>query len=129
MKLSILLPTHVFLEVEVTKIVAEGEDGAFGLLERHIDFVSYLTPGILTYQDTSGTEMHVAVDRGTLVKKGSNVTLSVRRAVQDPNLETLTETVQTEFERISDREKKMRGAAAQIEAGFVRKFLDIQGNV
>ncbi len=49
MRLRVLLPTQVLLDREVNKLTAEAEDGAFGMLPRHIDFVTMLVPGILTY--------------------------------------------------------------------------------
>ena len=54
MRLRVLLPTEVLLEEEVTKVVAEAENGSFGLLPRHIDFVAALAPGILSFESTEG---------------------------------------------------------------------------
>ena len=45
MRLKVLLPTKVLIDEEVTKVVAEAENGSFCILPRHIDFVSALVPG------------------------------------------------------------------------------------
>jgi len=124
--LKILLPDKVLTDAEVSKVSAEAPNGAFTLLPRHIDFVSALSPGILSYTDTAGEEIYLAVDEGTLVKKGAEVLVSTRRAVEGPALEELHETVDREFKVLDDREKRVRSAAAKIEAGFVRRFLEIQ---
>jgi len=124
--LKILLPDKVLTDAEVSKVSAEAPNGAFTLLPRHIDFVSALSPGILSYTDTAGEEIYLAVDEGTLVKKGAEVLVSTRRAVKGPALEELHETVDREFKVLDDREKRVRSAAAKIEAGFVRRFLEIQ---
>ena len=126
MILKILLPTDIFLDTEVKKVKAESLDGFFCLLPRHRDFVSALTSGILTYTEKNGDERHVAVMEGTLVKKDDEVLVSTRRAVKGESLETLNETVKNDFRRLEDKEKKMRSAAAQIEAGFIRRFLEFQ---
>ena len=54
MRLKVLLPTKILIDEEVTKVVAEAEDGSFCILPRHIDFVSALVPGIFSF--TSGED-------------------------------------------------------------------------
>ena len=50
MKLKVWVPTEVFCDEEVTKIKAEAENGWFCILPRHIDFVTSLVPGILSFE-------------------------------------------------------------------------------
>jgi F-type H+-transporting ATPase subunit epsilon len=125
-KLKILLPTHIFLETEARKVNAEGLDGFFCLLPRHRDFVTALATGILSYVEKNGEERHLAVMEGTLVKKDDEVLVATRRATGGENLETLHDTVENEFKKLEEKEKKMRTAAARIEAGFIRRFLEFQ---
>ena len=81
MRLKVLVPDAIVLDAEVHSLVAEGEDGHFGLKHRHIDFVSALSPGLLYYQREGDAEgEYLAVDRGILVKQGETVTISVRNA-------------------------------------------------
>jgi F-type H+-transporting ATPase subunit epsilon len=127
MNLKILLPSKILIDQQVDKINAEAPNGSFCLLPKHIDFVTALSPGIFSYIDSAGEEVYLAVDEGTLVKKGTEVFVSVKRAVRGSNLEKLHETVEQEFKLLDDREKMVRSAAAKIEAGFVRRFLEIQG--
>lgn len=126
MKLKILLPTKVFLEEEVAKITAEAMNGSFCLLPRHIDFVAALEPGLLSFATEEGKEIFVAVDEGILVKCGKDVLVSTKNAVEGPELGELKQTVEKEFKGLDDREKKARTAMAKIEAGFVRRFLELQ---
>ena len=62
MKLKILIPTKVLIDREVTKVIAEAENGHFCLLPHHIDFVAALVPGILSFTRATGEEIFVAVD-------------------------------------------------------------------
>jgi F-type H+-transporting ATPase subunit epsilon len=126
MKLKILLPTEVFLEEDVTRVVAEAENGSFCLLPRHIDFVAALPPGLLSYETRDGKEVFMAVDEGVLVKEEDQVFVSTRDAVQRPDLGMLERTVKEKFMVLDDREKTARSAMAKIEASFVRRFLEIQ---
>lgn len=125
MRLRVLLPTQVLLDREVNKLTAEAEDGAFGMLPRHIDFVTMLAPGILAYTLSEGPEEFMAIDEGVLVKCGPDVSISTRRAVRSPQLDTLREAVREEFRAQDDREKATKSALAKLQADFVRRFLDM----
>jgi F-type H+-transporting ATPase subunit epsilon len=126
MRLRVLLPTHVFLEKEVSKVVAEAENGSFGLLPRHIDYVTSLVPGILSFQTEEDKEEFLAVDGGVLVKRGYDVFVSTRNAVHSTDLEALRQTVRDQFEMLDEREKRARSALARMEASFVERFMEIQ---
>lgn len=128
MKLKVLLPAEVLIEEDVTKVVAEAHNGFFCLLPRHVDFVAALDPGILSYETGSGHEVFLAVDEGILIKCGQEVLVSTRNAVRGPDLGQLRLTVVEKFETLDEREKSARSAMTRIEAGFVRRFLEIQGH-
>jgi F-type H+-transporting ATPase subunit epsilon len=128
MKLKVMLPTHVFLDIRVQKITAEGMNGSFGLFPRHVDFVSALASGIVSFHDENGQEHHMAVMEGVLVKKGDTVFISTRRAVKEKDLASLKNTVEKEFLEQNQKEKNMRMSATRIEAGFIRRFLEFQEN-
>jgi F-type H+-transporting ATPase subunit epsilon len=123
--LKILLPSEVLIDQEVIKIVAEGQNGSFGLLPRHACFVSALIPGILYFKTDEENEEYIAVDQGILVKYGDRVLVSVRNAVRGPRLSQLKQTIQEHFQVLGEKEKRARSAAAKIEAGIIRRFLEI----
>jgi F-type H+-transporting ATPase subunit epsilon len=126
MHLTILLPTEILLDQEVTKVTAEAANGSFCLLPRHIDFVAALVPGLLLFETPAGEEEFVAVDEGVLVKRGPQVWVSTRHAVRGPELGTLRQTVATRFQTLDERERRARSALARLEADFVRRFLEFQ---
>ena len=128
MKLKVLLPAEVFLEEEVTKVIAESHNGFFCLLPKHVDFVAAIVPGILSFEIGRGREVFLAVDEGILIKCGQEVLISTRNAVQGPDLGQLKRTVEERYQVLDDREKMARSAMTKIEAGFVRRFLEIQGH-
>ena len=126
MKLKVLLPTEVLVDTEVVKVTAEAGNGAFCLLPRHVDFATALVPGILCFDKGTGNEVFVAVDGGILVKCGPEVLVSTRNAVTGADLGQLRRTVEEKFQVLDERERTARSAIAKIEAGFVRRFLEIQ---
>ncbi len=123
MSLEVLLPFEVFLEkAGVSRIVAEGAGGSFGLLPHRRDCVAALAPGILTYQVEEDAEVYLALDEGVLVKIGSKVFVSVRRARGGVDLGHLRQSVQTEFLRLDEREKSMRQVMAKLDAGLLQRM-------
>jgi len=125
MHLKIMLPAEIFLAEEVTRIVAEAENGLFCLLPQHVDFTATLVPGIFSYS-AGGKEEYLAIDTGTLVKHGSEVLVSTRNAVRGTELGTLKSVVIKQFEEIDEREKKARSAAAKLEVDLLRRFMELR---
>jgi F-type H+-transporting ATPase subunit epsilon len=127
MKLRVLVPDDIIFDDEVQSVVAEGKDGHFGLKPRHIDFVSALVPGILAFvRRPDAEEEYLAVDRGILIKQGETVTVSVRKAVGGVGLEELVKTVSARFLEQDERERSVRSAVARLEAGFLRRVMDLK---
>lgn len=125
MKIEILIPSRILAEDEASSVVAEGHEGAFGILERHIDYASPLVPGILTFRRSADdTERIFAVDAGTLVKVGSEVLVSVRDAMEGDDLTTLRSTVERQFRQLDEREREARSALATLETRFIRRFIE-----
>jgi F-type H+-transporting ATPase subunit epsilon len=127
MKLKVLLPTEILVDEAVRKITAEAANGSFCLLPRHIDFVTALVPGLLSFEtQKDGQEVFVAVAEGVLVKSGEEVLVSVRNAARGGGLGEMRRLVEEKFMVLDDKEKAARTAMARIEAGFVRRFLEVQ---
>ncbi len=125
MNLKVLIPTVVLINREVTKVIAEAENGHFCLLPNHVDFVAALVPGILSFTTETVVEIFVAVDEGILVKCGHEVLVSTRNAIEGNNLETLKQTVAEQFQILDEKEKLTRSALAQFEASMMRHFQEL----
>ena len=127
MNLKILLPFQIFTEKSgVSRIVAETCEGSFGLLPRRLDCVAALAPGILTYETDADGEVFVAVDEGVLIKNGSDVLVSVRRALGGTDLGQLRAGVEREFLTLDKNEQNVRSVVAKMEAGFLLRFAGLR---
>jgi F-type H+-transporting ATPase subunit epsilon len=127
MRLEVLLPFQVFAQkTGVSRIVAETHEGSFGLLPHRLDCVAALTPGLLTYESEAEGEVFLAVDEGVLVKVGSRVLVSVRRAILGTDLSRLRDAVEQEFEAADEHEQNVRAVMAKLEAGFLQRFAAFQ---
>lgn len=126
MNLKVLLPTEVLVDMPVTRVVAEAVNGEFCLLPRHIDFVSALVPGLLSFRTPDGQERFAAIDRGILVKCGQDVSISTYRGVTGTDITRLHSLIEEQFLELDEHERKARSALARLEAGTLRGFLNLQ---
>jgi F-type H+-transporting ATPase subunit epsilon len=121
--LKILLPFQVFAEkTGVSRIVAETDEGSFGLLPHRLDCVAALVPGILIYQIGTGDDVYVAVDHGIMVKTGTTVLVSVRRAVAGADLGQLRDLIEREFRILDEHEQTVRSATTTMEADVMHRL-------
>jgi F-type H+-transporting ATPase subunit epsilon len=126
MNLKVLLPFQVFVAISgVSRIVAQSQEGSFGLLPHRLDCVAALSPGILIYETSSGGEVFVAVDEGVLTKTGADVLVSVRRALAGTDLGQLRASVEREFLSLNEQEQSVRTVMAKLETGFLRRFVAV----
>ncbi|MEL6148094.1 MAG: F0F1 ATP synthase subunit epsilon [Chloroflexota bacterium] len=126
MRLRVILPDQIFLDTVTTSVAAEGLEGSFVLLPRHIDYTTVLVPGLLSYTNQDAETVYLAVDHGTLVKKGSDVYVSVWNAVRAEDLNDLYATVKDRFLQLSEQEKRARSVLASLEVALVRQFIDLE---
>lgn len=128
MNLEIFQPSDVVLNINVSKVIAESYRGSFCILPRHIDTVTALVPGILTYTTENGKEKFLALNGGILVKHESHVSIVTPLAIHG-ELGTLKKNVEKLLTEVDDREKKARTTVASLEANFVRRFLEFGKHV
>ncbi len=127
MHLKLLLPTELLIDQPVLKLTAEGTHGSFCLLPQHVDLVVPLVPGLFAFEAEDHKTVFLAVDAGVLVKQGAAVGVSVRQAVQGPDLDTLQQAVQQQFYQLDEREQRARSMLARLETSFVREFINLGG--
>ena len=128
MKLTVWIPSEVLLDEEVVRIKAQADNGSFGILPRHIDYVTALVPSVLTFQAAGRDEEYLAIDHGILVKCGPQVRISTRNAVRGASMEQLKAEVRKQFEQREEIEKKAREMEAKLETDLVRRLLEAEKN-
>ena len=121
MRLRLVTPTRIELDRKVVRIVAEAPNGAFGLLPRHVDFVTQLVPGILTWEDETG-EHTAGIGAGTLVNRGDEVRVAAGSAILEDDLDALTRRLAEEIRREDEAERAARTALARLEAEMLRRL-------
>ncbi|AXI49162.1 ATPase (plasmid) [Sulfitobacter sp. SK012] len=126
MSVTVRLPTRTLLEGRATRLTAVAQDGAFGILPNHADFVTALVPSVMTLRMADGSEEIFGLDEGLLVKKGHHVVAAVLRGVRGDDLGSLNDTVRAKFIEMDDEERQARSAFSRLEADVVRRFAELR---
>ena len=129
MNLQVLLPEQILINEPVTRVLAEGINGWFCLLPRHLDMVAPLIPGMLIYHDLDKKEQFLAIDRGTLVKCGEQVYVSVQHGIKSTELSIVKQQVQEWFQDRKKHQEAVLSTMTRLEAGLVRQLLELERDV
>jgi len=81
-KLSVITPKGALVDTEVQEVSGPGVLGEFGVLPKHIPFLSALRPGTLTYKTNDGVQV-VAVGAGLLQVASTSTGETVRVLVDN----------------------------------------------
>jgi F-type H+-transporting ATPase subunit epsilon len=123
MRLRVYIPVRIVVDRTAVKVSVQAADGARTLLPNHIDFVTALAPGLLSYEDETGQEHFLAVDHGILVKQGDLVSVSSARAIGEQDLGRLEELVEREYRTLDERQRKVRSVLARLESDLIQELV------
>ena len=126
MHVMLRLPSRALFDGRATRLTAVAENGGFGMLPNHIDFVTALVPCVMTLRLVDGTEAIFGIDEGLLVKKGHRVDAAVLRGVRGDDLGTLQDAVAARFIEMDEEERQARSAFSRLEADVVRRFSELR---
>jgi F-type H+-transporting ATPase subunit epsilon len=123
-KLTVTTPLSIVVDADdVVHVRAEDESGAFGILERHGDFITALAMSVISWRDSGGREHHVAVRGGMLeVRGGSSVVVATREAVPGDDLHRLETDVLDSFRRRIESERAAHADSAQLYTAAIRQI-------
>ena len=110
----------------VSRIIAEGGDGSFGLLPHRLDCVTSLVPGILTYETEADGIVYVAADAGVLVKVGPDVLVSIHHAVAGTDLAQLHDAVKRQFLTLDESQRQLHTVLDKMEGALIGRFAEFQ---
>jgi F-type H+-transporting ATPase subunit epsilon len=127
MKLKILLPFGSLIEKkDILRLIVETNNGSVGFLPHRLDCVASVVPGILSYESESEGEKFIAIDEGLLIKRGMNVIVSVRSAIEGISIDQLREAVEKEFLSVSEYDQNIRQSLAQMESRYIQRLVEIK---
>ena len=119
MNLRVMTPYSIALNTPVSQVTFEAVDGFFTLKPKHMDFVNVLKPGILSYKK-DGKEAFIACNRGVVVKRGDEVSISTPLAILGENLDDLKKKIAIDFQAMEQERKEVRVSMARLEVGLTK---------
>ncbi|MBP5344297.1 MAG: F0F1 ATP synthase subunit epsilon [Alphaproteobacteria bacterium] len=126
MELKVVTPTEIILSCPVQKITIEGIDGFRCFLPKHIDFITALKPGIMTYLTQDNKLKYVACNQGLFVKCGNQVSVSTPWAVISDNLEHLKQHIKQAFQEMEQERKEVGVSMARLEIGLTKGLMQLR---
>ncbi|WP_374576244.1 F0F1 ATP synthase subunit epsilon [Phenylobacterium sp.] len=125
MRLLITTPASVVLdETGVTAVRAEDESGGFGVLEGHADFLTVLTPSVVSWRGADERRRYCAVRRGVLtVSRAGGVAVATREAILGDDLDQLEGIVRTRFHEAAEAERVARTESLQLQMKAMRRIV------
>lgn len=127
MRLKIIVPSQTIADVpNVSKIVARGTQGSFGIWPHRLDCAVAITPSILFYETSASGEVAIAVDEGVLVKVGDEITVAVRNAIGGVRLGQFRQAVEKHLFELDEHEKTIRSSIARLESDVARRFIELK---
>ncbi len=120
MQLKVFSPTGVVLDIPIRKIDFEGIDGYWTLLPKHVDYINALTPSIVSYTNENNEIKYMACNKGVIVKKNQDVSISTKLAILDDSLEKLQKTIEIDFKAMDEERKEVNTTMARLEIGLVK---------
>ena len=125
LRLRIATPTGIALETTTKQVDFEAIDGFFTLLPKHMDMISALKVGILSYQ-VGDKKAYVACNKGVLVKKGDVVSVSTPLAILGTDLSELEQKIATDFKETEQERKEVNLTMAKLELGLTKGILSLK---
>ena len=126
MELKVVTPTEVILSCPIQKITIEGIEGFRSFLPKHMDFITALKPGIMTYLTQDNTTKYIACNQGLFVKCGTQVSISTPWAVVSDNLQRLKQDIKVAFQEMEQERKEVGVSMARLEIGLTKGLMHLR---
>ncbi len=125
MTLTVLLPDRIFARYEgLVNLNVDTPSGSLGILPRRRDFITPLATGLLSYQQQSGAPAYLALEQGIMIKRGTDVSISTRRAVSGDDIAELEATIRTQDQEQAQWEELLTRMLIKMEGRLIRRLAD-----
>jgi len=121
--LKIVTPQKI-TEKRVKTIRLKDISGFFGIMKRHINFVTAIEPSLCYYLDENDREVFLAVDGGIISIKGGMVTITSREIFESEDAEKLAEIIENTMVKRDASEQSFLNMIKGIERSFMEKTLE-----
>jgi len=121
----IITPQAVETVKNISFFRAEDRSGSFGILPRHIEFLTILEPSI-AIAAIEDREHYYAFNSGVLSFKNNALTITAKEFVQSDNISKLLEMIKHTFKEQEEKERLFRDSIENLQKAFIKKLIDME---
>jgi len=121
----IITPQAVETVKNISFFRAEDRSGSFGILPRHIEFLTILEPSI-AIAVIEDRETYYAFNSGVLSFKNNVLTITAKEFVQSDNISKLLEMIKHTFKEQEEKERLFRDNIENLQKAFIKKLIEME---
>ena len=121
----IITPQAVETVKNISFFRAEDRSGSFGILPRHIEFLTILEPSI-AIAVIEDRETYYAFNSGVLSFKNNVLTITAKEFVQSDNISKLLEMIKHTFKEQEEKERLFRDSIENLQKAFIKKLIEME---
>ncbi len=107
---------------------AEDQSGSFGILPRHIEFLTILEPAI-AIAVIEEKEHYYAFNGGVLSFKNNALTITAKEFVQSDKVSELLMMIKSSFTEQEEKERLFNDNIENLQKAFIKKLIGMQRDV
>lgn len=121
----IITPQAVETIEHISFFRAEDKSGSFGILPRHIEFLTTLEPSI-AIAVIEEREHYYAFNGGVLSFKGNALTITAKEFVQSDKVSDLLEMIKRSFKAQEEKERMFSENIENLQKAFIKKLIEME---
>jgi len=124
----IITPSHIKRVENVSFFRAEDRSGTFGILSRHIEFLTILEPSI-AIAVIGGEEEYFAFNGGILSFKKEMLTVTTKEFAQSSQIGELRGIIERFFKEQQEKESIFHLNMQNLQKAFFKKMVELERDI
>ncbi len=124
----IITPSYIKKVDNISFFRAEDSSGSFGILPRHIEFLTILEPSI-AIAVIDGKEEYFAFNGGILSFKKEILTITTKEFVQSSRISELKQIIERFFKKQKEKESLFHLNMENLQKAFFKKMIELEREI
>jgi F-type H+-transporting ATPase subunit epsilon len=124
----IITPSRIERVDSISFFRAEDKSGSFGILPRHIEFLTILEPSI-AIAAIEEKEEYFAFNGGILSFKKEILTITTKEFVQNSRVDELRASIEHFFKEQKDKESLFHLNMENLQKAFFKKIIELERDI
>ena len=126
--MHIVTPSDIKIVPNVSLFRGEDRSGSFGILSRHIEFLTILEPSIAIAL-VDGTEEYFAFNGGILSFKKETLTITTKEFVQSSRIGDLRGIIERFYKEQQEKESIFHLNMKNLQKAFFKKMIELEREI